>query len=110
MHSFSAIGVNTDTIGFHSLKNRPIFVDLRGLLLALIIYRESFVHPSTGASDRPERRDPDQDFPTWESIRRARAAQQRERAVFTLTVGVALDLNGGMILQFIASDPIAVVH
>ena len=40
---------------------------------------------------------PDQDGPTVESIARARAAQQRERAAFTRATGVRLNRNGEMV-------------
>ena len=41
-----------------------------------------------------DRSDPAEDGPTAESIGRARAAQQRERAAFTETTGVRLHDDG----------------
>ena len=41
-----------------------------------------------------DRRDPAEDGPTTESIARARAVQQRERATFTETTGVRLNDDG----------------
>lgn len=49
-----------------------------------------------------DRRDPAQDGPTIESIARARAAQQRERAAFFLSTGVQVDSNGQIVRRRVA--------
>ena len=51
-----------------------------------------------------DRRDPAQGGPTAQSIARARAAQQRERAAFTLKTGLRVDPDGQMVRRRVVLD------
>lgn len=51
-----------------------------------------------------DRRDPAQDGPTAQSISRARAAQQRERAAFTLKTGARVDPDGQIVRRRVVRD------
>jgi hypothetical protein len=57
-------------------------------------------HESASVYYPIDRRDPAEKGATAQSIARARAAQQRERASFALGTGVQVDSDGRLLLRF----------
>ena len=71
--------------------------------------QENAVQETTHACPSPDR-DPAQDEPTSESITRAWAAQQRERATFTELTGVRVGIDGRILRRRAVPDTHARMH
>lgn len=72
--------------------------------------QENAVQETIHACPSTDRRDPAEYEPTSESITRAWAAQQRERATFTELTGVGVDIDGRILRRRTVPDTHARVH
>jgi hypothetical protein len=72
--------------------------------------KETAVPETDHAYPTIDRREPGQDQPSSDSIARAQAAQQRERAAFTKSTGVGVNTDGRMLGQRVIRDTRARTH